>query len=159
MIKLKKYLKSIASIIIFTIILSGCDRVKTFLNEPKPSENFYTQSLQTSIKDNDIKNISIFYREFFKEFNIQTENYEDIINFITSIKNEDVITRPEDLPETSKYKVFITLNTCKYVVNVYNEKYVSIYSWDGEFSVDYVYISNIPLAYNIYGLCKYYTKE
>ena len=44
-------------------------------------------------------------------------------------------------------------------ITIFNEKYISIYNWDGKYEVDYLNITEVPTSYNLYGICKYFTEE
>ncbi|WP_045516751.1 DUF4883 family protein, partial [Clostridium sporogenes] len=43
----------------------------------------------------------------------------------------------------------------KYIINVYNKQYISVYPFDGNFPMDYIDMNNIPEAYNLYNLCNF----
>ncbi|HID0886129.1 TPA: DUF4883 family protein, partial [Clostridium botulinum] len=60
--------------------------------------------------------------------------------------------KPESKP---LYKIFFTFEKDKYIINVYNKQYISVYPFDGNFSMDYIDMNNIPEAYNLYNLCNF----
>ncbi|MEG1254575.1 DUF4883 family protein [Clostridium sp.] len=152
--------KLILVIILFILATcTGCTNIKNVLNSDKPQINYYTNELIKSISTNAPTNISVFYREFFKEFDFPPAEGEDILEFINLLDDSYFIAKPSDLPNTYKYKVYIECSDAKYALTVFDEKYISIYSWDGKYQVDYVNITKVPLSYNIYGICKYFTEE
>ena len=57
--------------------------------------------------------------------------------------------------ETNFYKGSEINKKDKYIINVYNKQYISVYPFDGNFSMDYIDMSNIPEAYNLYNLCNF----
>lgn len=153
--------KKLTLILILLILLTctGCTNIKTYLNNEKPKINYYTDNLIKSIATNPPTSISVFYREFFKEFDFPPAECEDILGFINSLDESCFISKPSDLPDAYKYKVYIECPDTKYALTIYDEKYISIYSWDGKYDVDYVNITNVPVSYNIYSICKYFTEE
>ena len=146
-------------IAIILITCTGCTNIKLSLNKEKSKLNYYTQELISTINKSDPKDISVFYREFFKEFDFPEAESKDIIGFLNSLDESYFIEKPDDLPESYNYKVYIEFTDKKYAITVFNEKYISIYDWDGKYEVDYVNITEVPTAYNIYGICKYFTEE
>lgn len=154
--------KSTLIILLTILILStftGCKNIKNLINGDKPQIDYYTNELIENISTNSPTKISVFYREFFKEFDFPPTESEDILKFIDSLKDSYFISKPNDLPNSYKYKVYVEYPDAKYALTIFNEKYISIYNWDGKYEVDYLNISEVPLSYNIYGICKYFTEE
>lgn len=157
----KKFILIIITIIVL-INCTGCsliNKIIPFWEDTKPSASFYTDKLKADINLKTPKKVSVFYREYFKEFTFPETEVEDIISFIKALKAENFIEKPEDLPETYKYKVYLSFDKKKYALTIFDEKYISIYEWDGDYEVDYLDINDIPLSINIYGICKYFTEE
>jgi len=153
--------KSLILGLILSILITctGCTNIKSKINEDKPQSNYYSQELIKSINHSNPKRISVFYKEFFDKFEFPSAESEDVISFINLLEESYFIEKPEDLPDTYKYKVYLEFEDEKYVITVFSEKYISIYNWDGKYKVDYVNITEVPLSYNIYGICKYFTEE
>lgn len=152
--------KLLILIITVTLIIStGCTNIKLSLNKEKSQINYYSQELISNINKTEPTRISVFYREFFKEFDFPETESKDIISFLNTLDESYFIEKPSDLPESYKYKVYIEFVDKKYAINIFNEKYISIYSWDGKYEVDYVNITEVPTSYNLYGICKYFTEE
>lgn len=142
--------------------MSGCSSIKKLLpfqSDEKPSLHYYTDGLIKEVNLSSPKKVSVFYREYFKEFTFPETEVEDISSFIKILSKDNFIDRPEDLPEKYKYKVYLTFNEKKYAMTIYDEKYISIYEWDGDYKEDFLNINNIPLSLNIYGICKFFTEE
>ena len=152
----KKFL--ILFIIIITIT-TGCTNIKLSLNKEKTCLNYYTQELISNLNKTEPTRISVFYKEFFKEFDFPSTESKDTISFLNSLNESYFIEKPNDLPESYKYKVYIEFPNKKYGITIFNEKYISIYGWDGKYEVDYLNITEVPTSYNLYGICKYFTEE
>jgi hypothetical protein len=153
----KKFLVLI--ILIILTISTGCTNIKLSLNKEKMQLNYYTHQLVDSINEAKPTRISVFYREFFKEFDFPSTESEDIMSFLNVLDESYFIEKPTDLPESYKYKVYFEFDNKKYGITIFNEKYISIYSWDGKYEVDYVNITEVPTSYNIYGICRYFIEE
>lgn len=157
---MKKKLLTVIVIIIIIINFTSCSfKFSPFNEDNKPSKNYYTQELLKLIKVEQPKKVSMFYREFFEEFTFPNAETSDIISFLESLKEDYYIEKPSDLPETYDYKVYLNFNNKKYAMTIFNEKYASIYEWDGDYEVDYINMTDIPLSLNIYGICKYFIED
>lgn len=155
--------KRISVLLITLIILSiftGCKIKATDIPiaRKKPNNYYYTSLLATSmITDNNIKG-SVFELNLHKEKELTQEGYENIIVFFKTLRSKNFVNKPVDLPAKPQYKLFITSKNDKYVINIYNDKFVTIHPWDGIYIVDYIDISDINTRYNPYELCKYLFK-
>ena len=156
---LKKKLLIIIMLIIFLFNFTGCSFITNFLNDEKPTNFYYTNGLITFYKQEKPESVTIFYSDLYKERSLDKKNYVEIENFLNELKSEFFIEKPSNLAEVPAYKIYVEFEKIKYVINVYNEKYISIYPWDGKYDMDFVDMTKIPLAYNLYGLCKYYLPE
>ncbi|WP_010291684.1 DUF4883 family protein [Clostridium senegalense] len=155
-----KRLSVIICVIFMSVTLTGCSSdLKFIFKKEKPSINFYTENLINSYIENPPTEVSVFDVNMYKQQTLTEEQSFDVLKFMNSLKKDYALEKDSvDLSdEKITYKVFITFDNCKYVINVYNEKYISIYPWDGNHSKDYMDISQVPIAYNVYGLCKYFT--
>lgn len=154
-----KKLLAVFCILFITLPLTGCSDLKFIFQKDKPSINFHTENLTNSYIENPPTEVSVFDINMYKEKKLNDEECFDILKFINSLKKDYAIEENNiDLNENEMaYKVFITFDNIKYVINVYNEKYISVYPWDGTHKKDYIDMSKIPLSYNLYGLCKHFT--
>lgn len=151
---MKKLLIILLSFFI-VLFISGCSKIPISFNN-KPSNSYYSKELLNKYKLDGLDKVTAFEVNYSKERPVDEKDAEIINKFLTSVDNSSYISKPSDLPEKSKYKFFIDLkNNDKYVIDVYDEKYVSIYPWDGNYSPDYIDMTNVHTLYNLYGLSKY----
>lgn len=137
------------------ILFSGCNKISIKFNK-KPTNSYYSEELKGNFNSYGIDNVTAFEVNYSKEIPVDENDAEIINKFISSIDNTAYILKPSDLPEKSKYKLFITFNNNKkYVIDVFNEKFVAVYPWDGNYSPDYIDMTDVHTLYNLYGLCKY----
>ncbi|MFT8315819.1 MAG: DUF4883 family protein [Clostridium sp.] len=148
----------IGIIIIIVFSFTGCSlssNSNSFLNPKKPYNFYYTNLLTRDIElENSFLGI-VLDTNFYKEQTFTSEQNATAKNFILHLHRNDFISKPKDLPAKPPYKIYFTFKTDKYVLEIYNEKYISVYPWDGSYDKDYVDMSNIPTSYNLYYLCKY----
>ncbi|GAA0178518.1 DUF4883 family protein [Clostridium sediminicola] len=126
------------------------------LHKKKTYDFYYTNLLAKNLtfyEDADIKALNI---NFYKTKELSEDDIDTIKDFMKKISQNSFSKKPVDLPESPVYKLFFTFdNGEKYVINVYSSKYISVFPWDGDLSMDYANMSNVPTRYNIYNLCKY----
>lgn len=148
----------IGIVIVIVLSFTGCSlsfSSNSFLNPKKPYNFYYTNLLTRDMKlENSFLGI-VLDTNFYKEQTFTSEQSATAKNFILYLNRNDFISKPKDLPSKPPYKIYFTFKTDKYVLEIYNEKYISVYPWDGSYDKDYVDMSNIPTSYNLYYLCKY----
>ena len=161
-ISLNKKLQYIIILLFVSVIFIGCTiKIGSYtvnnltVTKKKPNNFYYTNNLAKNLTlDSSIK-INLLDTNFYKEKELSLEDIATVKNFTKALKKSNFIEKPKELPEKPTYKLFFSFSKERYVVNVYDEKYISIYPWDGIYSMDYVDMEGIQPLYNIYGLCKY----
>ncbi|MBU3159776.1 DUF4883 family protein [Clostridium frigoris] len=141
----------------FSLSLFGCkyNFNKNIFTKNKPNNYYYTKLLMKDLSIESPKELYALYMNFYKKKDFSKEDSTTFVNFFNSLTNASFINKPINLPAKPIYKIFLTFNKNKYVLNIYNEKYISIYPWDGDYKMDYIDTSKMFKAYNLYGLCKY----
>ena len=151
-IEMKKFISNFFLLFVgLAVILSGCSLNTT---KKKPTLSYYTDSLKASLETEPCKAKEI-QLNLTKEKTLSEDDLTTVRSFFKSLKKSDYIYKPDDLPSKPSYKLFFTFDKSKYVIDVYNEKYITIYPWDGDLPMDYIEMTNIPVSQNIYELCKY----
>ena len=143
--------------IFFSLSLFGCKYTfnKSIFAKNKPSNYYYTKLLMKDLSLESPKELYALYMNFYKKKDFSKEDSTTFIKFFNSLNNTSFIDKPTNLPAKPLYKIFLTFSNNKYVLNIYNERYISIYPWDGDYKMDYLDISKMYKAYNLYGLCNY----
>ncbi|MFL0252341.1 DUF4883 family protein [Clostridium neuense] len=141
------------SILIF-ICLTACGCSFSF-NQKKPYIFYYTNELSKNFHTEKQIKASLIDTSYYKNHNLSSDEINDFYNFLSALRKHNYIKRPKDLPNKPLYRLFFTFSKNKYVLDVYNEKYASIYPWDGSYEKDFLNISDIPASINPYSLCKY----
>lgn len=136
-------------------LFSGCNKIPITINQ-KPDNSYYSDKLRNNFKSEGLESATAFEINYSKEINVEKTDAEIINKFLSNVEKDSYISKPSDLPDKSKYKLFVTFkNNEKFVLEVFDEKYVAVYPWDGDYSPDYIDMSNVHTLYNLDGLCKY----
>lgn len=146
----------IIAILLIPIFLIGCTYS---INRKKPNNFYYTNLLAKNLTLIPSCTGTAVDTNFYKKQSLAKEDVDTIKKLTKALSKKNFIAEPKDLPKKTAYKIFLEFKGEKYVINVYNEKYLSVYPWDGSYSMDYLDISNIEKGYNTYYLCKYLIPE
>jgi len=141
----------------FSLGLFGCKynfNKITFIKN-KPNNYYYTKLLMKDLSLEPPKDLFVLYMNFYKKKDFSKEDLSTFVKFFNSLNNDSFINKPANLPIKPIYKIFVTFSENKYVINVYTERFISIYPWDGDYRMDYIDTSKMYKAYNLYGLSKY----
>lgn len=149
-----KYIKLIKLSVILLICFaaSGCS---SLFNQEKPYTFYYTNMLSKNFHTEKQIKASLIDTSYYKNHNLSSSEIKDFYNFFEALQKHNYIKRPKGLPVKPIYRMFFTFSKDKYILDVYNEKYISIYPWDGTYEKDFLSISDIPASINPYNLCKY----
>jgi hypothetical protein len=158
-IYLKKFFVYLYTFLIFAVPLTGCnlDMTKIVYNKEKPFAFYYTNEVAKHISLEGSYKAVIFETNLYKEKEIPSEDKPTIQNFLKNLKEKNFIKKPTDLPQKPVYKLYLSFSKDKYIMNVYSDKYVSVYPWDGNFEMDYIDMTGTHTSDNIFYLCSYIT--
>ncbi|MCR1971228.1 DUF4883 family protein [Clostridium cochlearium] len=152
----KKYFFIILLVLSMGFILMNFSIESLKSNKKDMELNYYTNKLVENINSEPDYQCVIVDTNFYREEYLQKENLSIVKNFLNSInKNSYVLYNKKTIPQKPLYKIFLIFSNEKFVINVYNENYVSIHSWDGYHRMDYIDTSSIPYSYNLYNLCNF----
>ena len=138
--------------LMISILLIGCN---FSYNKKKPNNYYYTNLLAKNLTLSTSCKASTVDTNFYKKQALSEDDIDTIKKFTKAVNKKNFISCPKDLPKKPAYKIIVEFKEEKLIINVYNEKYISIYPWDGSYSMDYLNMSNIETGYNLYNLCKY----
>ncbi|WP_353505355.1 DUF4883 family protein [Clostridium sp. Marseille-Q2269] len=154
---MKKIFKILFLICIPCFLLTSCnitfpiDSVKG----KKPTNFYYTNLLAKNITLEKEYKVTILETNFYKGIEINRKDKELIKNFVSLLRKQNFKTSVKNLESKPIYKIFFTFKKDKYIINVFNKQYISIHPFDGDFPTDYIDMTNIPEAYNLYNLCNF----
>ncbi|KAA8670987.1 DUF4883 family protein [Clostridium sp. MT-14] len=158
---MKKFFILLSVILISIFTLTSCNYKlnNTFPSRKKPNNFYYTNLLAQNLTTSSPKKCIIEESNFHDQEELGERNISDIKSMLKILKKNNFIDRPKDLPNKTSYKIIFTFNKEKLLINVYNEKYLSIYPWDGNYPMDYIDMNKIPISLNLYYLGKYIFKN
>lgn len=153
--KSKLFILFILSCFILTF-LSGCNNniYKKITGAEKPNSFFYTNDLLSELENNKCSAI-LLDTNLFTEKTLSNVNINTIKQNLGILKESNFIKNPKSLPKKPVFKIFITSSTKKYVINIYNKKYLSIHPWDGKYGEDFIDEENVYSSLNLFSLCKF----
>lgn len=146
-------------LILTSFNFTGCNLNTAQYIRPKakPSESYYTNEIQNKINENSEYTLRIFDMDYYKYYEVSTEEHSVLPEFIDSLSTENYsATLESDL--TPKYKLIIEFSDSKYIINLYDNNVISIYPWDGIFKEDIITMDGISDYYNLYKFCEYAKK-
>lgn len=159
-VQLKKISTYLCTLFIISILFVGCnykfDNIS--INKNKPNNFYYTNILAKNLTLDSSVKCTALDTNFYKEKDLQKENLDTAKLMLKAVNKSNFISKPKDIPEKPAYKIFFTFSKEKLVINIYNEKYLSIYPWDGNYPMDYIDMTGIPASLNLYNLCKFIFK-
>ncbi len=154
-----KKLLSIFLVIMVTYLFASCTFNESQYIRPssKPKVDYYTSEIKDKINENEEYTIRIFDLNLYKYYEVDKKEHSIIPEFIDSLNNDSYNAELQDglIPE---YKIIIEFSNSKYVINVFNDKLISIYPWDGVYKEDIISMDDVPDYYNLYMYCEYIKK-
>ena len=153
---LKKLIFIVLGTLIVSFLLSSCSLTnKIYLINKKPNNFYYTNLASKNIKLISETKMKIIDMNYYKQIELNNDSINNVIAFLNKLNKENFIEYPEDLPKKPQFKLIVSSKNEIYVINVYNNKYISIYPWDGTFQMDYIDMTSIPPSINLYEMCKF----
>lgn len=163
---MKKRSLYILIILLIPLFLMGCTikvgsyTINNFtVTKKKPNNYYYTNDLLKNLTLESSFKIDVLDTNFYKEKELSKEDIDTVKNFGKSLKTSNFIEKPKELPDKPSYKLFFKFEKSKYVINVYDKKYLSVYPWDGTYPMDYIDMEGIQPHFNLFSLCKYLIEE
>ena len=163
-----KYIKILLIFLIFPFFILSCNSnfintLKSPLKIKKPSLSLYTNNLIKTINNSANSNltISIFYSKLGKNKTIPKEYIENISSFFNSLKPEYFLDYSTSNLDTKnpEYRLTVYLNEKSiFVIDILNDKYITIYPWDGSYEPDLIDISNLHTRTNLFNIADYLIK-
>lgn len=153
-----KKLSFLLLILLSIFFISSCN-MNNYIpisNKKKPNNHYYTAMLLHSTESKKIIRVRILQMNFYSCKEMSENDILSLKEFVKGLRLNNFIEKPKDINSRPLYKVFIDFNNGTYVINVYNERYISVQPYDGDFPMDYINMNNIYPSYNIFNLCKYY---
>lgn len=139
------------------IFLSGCNFTTLFSSGNKPTPTYYTNNLISTINKNDTPITTLTSMNFYKTAQLEDDQIFTIYQFINTLSVDNFIVdgTPENIStDNPVFKIILEFDDSgKYIINVYNSEIASIHPWDGKYPMDYIDMSSLPPALNLYDIC------
>ena len=138
---------------VLCISFTACTNLPT-IQQKKPNNSYYTDLLCKDIKLSNNYQVLLLDTNFYKKVTLDKAERDLIKSSLSNVHIEDFISKPNDLNIKAPYKLYFTFTNTSYVAEIYNEKYLSIYPWDGNYPRDYIKMDSLPVSYNLFKFCK-----
>ena len=146
--------------IFLTMFFTGCvfEDPKYINLRNKPNLYSYSNEVYIKIKNNEEFTIKVFDYNLYKYYDVPTSDNDVILSFFQSLTNDNYKDEiPEDITSPC-YKLIIEFNNrekSKYIIDVYNNNFVTLFPWDGNFPKDKITMDDVPKYDNLYDFCIY----
>ena len=141
---MKKITKIFLITLCFSLLLISCSKINIPSKE-KPSLNYHTKNLSELVSKNNIK-IRLLDMNIYSEVIVDNEDVRIIDDLLKSLKDSNF--KP-------LYKIFIDLNSEKYVIDIYGDDLITLYPWDSDVRKDYLSLKDIPNSFKLEPFCQY----
>lgn len=144
-------------VILLTFIFTSCSKEAEILmlKNKKPSNYYYSSILYNSFKVCSSCKLVVLETNYYKSKDFSGDDINIVKSFFKCLNKSNFVNKPENLPKMPSYKIKCCLDSGTYIINVYNERYLSIQPWDGYYAMDYIDMSNVYASYNLFYLCQY----
>ncbi|MBQ5696385.1 MAG: DUF4883 family protein [Clostridium sp.] len=153
-----KYLKLIF-ILLLCSILSGCifDDPKYINLKSKPNLYYYSNEIYKKVMSNEDYSLKVFDSNFYEYHDVSQEDLNILPEFLESLNTNNYVDELNLENEKVKYKLIIEFNNSnsKYIINIYNKDYITLFPWDGNLEEDMITMDGIPIRNNLYSFCIY----
>lgn len=144
---------------IISLLLISCSSDPRYINfKTKPNNNYYTNELYKKLKNNEDVSIRIFDNNSYEYYEVEEKEEIFLPDFITFL---DTDYFGVEIPSNKdpRYKLIISFADTQYGINIYDDKLITVYPWDGVFPSDTISMEKVPVYYNLYEFCDYTTKK
>lgn len=142
--------------ILLFLILSSCyadNLIKNLSDNSSP--NYYLNKLSKDISSAKITKALVLETNLQRETVMDNTHIDFLYKFLEGINQQDTADNKVELPAAPKYRIYLLSNDHQYIINIYNEKYIAIFPWDGTKEMDIIDMTNTKSLYNLYNVCKY----
>lgn len=154
-----KYAKFV-SILLLVSFLSGCvfDDPKYINLKSKPNLYYYSNEVYNKLQNSVPFTLQVFDTNYYEYYDVNTEDTDILVSFLGSLNNDNYVESLEIDEEKARYKLIVSFGDNekdKFVINVYNHSYITLFPWDGNLEEDMIVMDNVPLYDNLYSFCTY----
>lgn len=136
--------------------MTGCNKIDVpFSNKKKPFDFYYTNELAKNIHDEPVYSCTILDTNLYNEKVLSKKDSAIISSFLKELKKNNFMNSRPAVQKKPAYRMFLTFSKNKFVINVYDSRYISVFPWDGCYKEDYIDMDNISVAFNLYNLCHF----
>lgn len=143
-------------ILLLFINLIGCDlQDPKYINfSVKPNNHYYIDQIKSKIMNNEKITLYVFDTNLYKEIEVPKDETSIVEDFISSMTSENY---SDELPNSKEpFRIKITFDSKdQYLIKIYNDSFISISPWDGNYKEDVISMKGLPLRYNLFDFCNH----
>ncbi|MFA9397775.1 MAG: DUF4883 family protein [Clostridiaceae bacterium] len=137
---------------VFMFFISSCSYVRT---KTKPEYDYYTISIKDNIKLEQPK-IKILDTNYYKNEYLDQDSMNKVLDFLNALSENNYVDKDLIKDKKPVFRLYMEFSEDSYVINIYDENYISIFPNDGDYDEDYISMNKIYKSLNLFYLCKNY---
>lgn len=107
--------------------------------------------------NNSTIDIKMVESKFNAKKTIKSEDLNIVIEMLTSLDKCERINPIDDID--SLFKIYLTINEEKFILEVYGDDILEIYPWDGYRATEFISAKKLPNSLNPESICNYIFKN
>ena len=155
-----RYFKTLILLLAITLCTGCAVRDPKYISlEKKDTPYEYSNIVYKNIRSNKSFYLEVFDGNMYKTFSVDDEDCDILLSFFESLTNNNYVSEYDFSNLTVQYKLIVNFkegsHNEKYIFNIYNEDFVTLYPWDGNLPEDMIIMDNVPKYNNLYDYCVY----
>ncbi|WBW95983.1 DUF4883 family protein [Oceanirhabdus sp. W0125-5] len=151
--------KSILLLPIILLCFLSIIYFKVYHHYEKPSNNYYINSLCSKliIEDETVNNaeISLLITDYYKHISLPDEHKQSVISSLKTFENHTFEGDYELSNKKPLFKYIIKIQGEKYIVDVYNDNFLTVYLWNGKYPKDKITMKDCYPYENLFQISQY----
>ena len=127
--------------------------------EKKSSPYQYSNEVYKNVRYENDFYLEVFDNNMYKTYPVDASDTDILVSFFESLNNDSYVTEYDLTDLEVQYKLIVNFNKSdfseKYVFNIYDNNFVTLYPWDGNLTEDMIVMTDIPRYNNLYDYCIY----
>ncbi|MCM1990647.1 DUF4883 family protein [Oceanirhabdus seepicola] len=132
---------------------------KVYHHYEKPSKNYYINRLcyELDLENETLNNteISLLITNYYKYISLPDEHKKSVISSIKTFENHTFEGDYELSNKKPLFKYIIKIDDEKYVIDVYDDDFLTVYLWDGKYPKDMITMKNSYPYENLFQISEY----
>lgn len=132
---------------------------KVYHHYEKPEKNYYINRLCSKFEqDNETLNnieISLLITNYYKYLSLPDEHKKSVVSSIKTFNNAAFDGEENFSSKKPLFKYVIKIQEEKYIIDVFDDDFFTVYLWDGKYPKDIITMKNSYPYENLYEISQY----